>query len=168
MNKFTKALRQEIVRDFATRHNGQFNPALFVEEVRTKGPSHPAYEWFEWDQDKAAFQYQVEQARNFARDLRVSFKVEEIGRRGSIRVRETVIPMLLSPREHRSSGGGYYLVDPADPDHLHEHCAQAAVALRAWLNRYEAALIHAGGSVQFVTELVGALENCSARQHEVA
>jgi len=34
---FTKELRQEIVREFAVRHNGQFDARLFFEEVRTKG-----------------------------------------------------------------------------------------------------------------------------------
>ena len=32
--RITKATRQKIVREFALRHNGQFNPALFFEEVR--------------------------------------------------------------------------------------------------------------------------------------
>ncbi|MDF2809310.1 MAG: hypothetical protein K0S56_341 [Microvirga sp.] len=144
MSRFTKERRQEIVREFALRHNGQFNPGLFLDEVREKGVEHPAYEWFEWDRDKAAHAYQVEQARDFARDLRVSFKVEEIGRKGTILVREAPMPMVLSPIGGRRDGGGYVLVDPDDPAHMTEHCRQAALALRAWLTRYQAALIHVG------------------------
>ena len=54
MARFTKALRERIVREFTARHNGRFDPAVFVEEVRQAGPSHEAYEWFQWDDEAAA------------------------------------------------------------------------------------------------------------------
>jgi hypothetical protein len=157
MAKFTKALRQQIVQEFATRHNGRFNPERFVEEVRRKGASHPAYEWFEWDRNRAALQWQIEQAREFARDLRIVFTVEEVGRRKPITV-NTAMPMVLSPVNERKAGGGYYLVDPADPAHLAEHCRQAATALRAWLGRYEAAVRHSGTTPEAINRMVTALE----------
>ncbi len=157
MARFTRALRQQIVEEFARRHNGRFNPALFVEEVRRKGAEHPAHDWFEWNRDKAALAYQVEQARDFARDLRVVFQVEEIGRNKPIRV-AAAMPMVLSPIADRSHGGGYVLTDPDDPAHMAEHCRQAAQALRSWLGRYEAAVRHCGATPEAINRMVQQLE----------
>lgn len=163
MSRFTKELRQQIVREFAIRHNGTFNPTLFLEEVRNVGESHPAHAWFEWDKDAAAQRYQIEQAREFARDLKVTFKVEEIGGRKTVKVREASMPMVLSPIAGRQTGGGYYLVQPDDPRHMEEHCAQAAVALRGWLNRYQACLQHVQMPAGELEGIIAALEAASAK-----
>src|SRR3546814_9286039 len=80
MERFTAAQRQGIIRDFAVRHNGFYNPRLFVEEVLAEGPDHPAHGWFEWDSDRAAHEHRIWQAREFAKGLRVVFTVEEVGR----------------------------------------------------------------------------------------
>ncbi|WP_201829560.1 hypothetical protein [Microvirga zambiensis] len=164
MTRFTKELRQQIVKEFALRHNGVFNPTLFLEHVRETGPEHPAFEWFEWDQNKAALNYQIEQARSFARDLRVSFTVEEVGRSEPVRVRQAAMPLVLSPMEGRKDGGGYVLVNPDDPAHMIEHCQQAAIALRAWQNRYKSALLHAGGSPETLEEAIRQLEATKPQQ----
>lgn len=158
MSHFTKEARQSIVREFALRHNGQYNPGLFLEEVQTTGPSHAAYGWFEWDAGKAALNYQIQQARDFARDLRVSFKVEEIGGKAGMRVKQSAMPLVISPTAGRKTGGGYLLFNPDDNSHLVEHCHQAAVTLKSWLNRYEAAVIRVGGSSGAVLDLVHLLE----------
>lgn len=156
---FTKLTRQRIVKEFAVRHNGQFNAALFLDEVRQKGEAHPAYDWFEWDESKAAQAHQIEQARAFARDLRVTFTVTEIsGGKRRVKVRESAMPMVLSPLKGRNDGGGYVLVDPDDASHRSEHCRQAAVTLRAWRNRYADAVKHVGGSLDSVDALVELLE----------
>jgi hypothetical protein len=167
MARFTKALRQQIVEEFARRHNGRFNPALFVEEVRRKGAEHPAHDWFEWNRDKAALAYQVEQAREFARDLRVVFQIEEVGRSKRIRV-SMAMPLVLSPMDERSTGGGYVLTDPDDPAHLAEHCRQAATALRAWLGRYEAAVSHSGATPEAINRMVQQLEAAAPKQEPEA
>jgi hypothetical protein len=142
--RFTKDIRQKIVREFAVRHNGQYDASLFLREVREQGKTHPAYDWFEWDTNAAAQAYQLEQARAFARDLRVTFRIEEVVGPHSVRVRETPMPMVLSPLETRHKGGGYRLVDPDDPQHIAEHCRQAAKTLGEWAERYQAAIAHAG------------------------
>lgn len=147
MARFSKELRQQVIRDFCLRRNAEFDAKLFEQEVRETGPDHLAYEWFEWDDGEAARQHRVWQAREFARDLRVTFSVEEIGRVGTIRVREVEAPMLVSPMEGRISGGGYFLTDPANRDHMVELCRQAATDLARWSRRYEGALAYAGGSV---------------------
>lgn len=168
MPAFTKELRQQIVQEFAVRHNGQFDPALFLAEVKEKGEAHLAYAWFEWDTNTAALKYQVDQAREFARGLRVKFQVEEIGRDKVMRVREMEAPMVLSPIGGRKDGGGYILVDPGNVDHIAELCREAAMALRAWEDRYQAALAHAGAAKLAIGSALAALDRASPRKEEAA
>lgn len=156
--RFTKEQRQKIVRDFAVRHNGHFNPRLFLDEVRKEGEGHPAFGWFTWDKDKAAQEYQLWQAREFASGLVVSFSIEEIGRDKSIKVREVTAPFALSAMDGRSKGGGYVVTNPNDPAHMRELCQQAATDLRRWLNRYEAAIAHVGGSPASMRKQLALLE----------
>lgn len=162
MTTYTKAARQKIVEDFALRHNGRYDPALFVREVKRTGQKHPAYGWFEWNQKKAADFHLVQQARDFARDLRVKFSVQEIGRSGGIKVRHVEMPLVLSPVARRAEGGGYVITNPRDPSHQREHSLQAAIALRAWLNRYGACLMSAKVTQQTVLNIVAALEGAAA------
>lgn len=168
MSKFTKERRQEIIREFAIRHNGHFNPALFVQEVRASGAGHPAYEWFEWDEDKAAQQHRLWQAREFANGLRVSFTVETIGRKGAVTVREVAMPFALSPVDQRKQGGGYVVSDPNDPAHMGELCRQAATDLQRWIRRYEAALLHSGGSLIVIAKQLRLLEAAAPQEQEEA
>lgn len=161
MSRYTKERREEIVRDFATRHNGLYDPALFLAEVQDVGADHPAYDWFEWDTDKAARLYQLEQARDFIRGLKVSFKVDDVTPSHQIKVREQPIPMFISPVEGRKSGGGYLLTNPEDPEHMAEHCRQAAQALTQWRDRYSAAMAYVGVSDGDVTSILIKLEKVS-------
>jgi hypothetical protein len=158
MAEFTKQKRQDIVEEFSRRHNGVYNPVVFLDEVKSKGKDHPAYDWFEWNTKKAAQEYHLWQARSFAKDLRINFTVEEVGPTGAVTVRTTEMPMVLSPSNGRKSGGGYVLTDPNDPAHMAEHCHQAAAALRSWLNRYQAALIHAGYGVKVIESVADTME----------
>lgn len=166
--RFTKEQRQEIVRDFAIRHNGQYNPKLFLDEVRTVGSEHPAHGWFEWDAERAAHEHQLWQAREFAQGLKVTFQIEEVGRKKAMRVVTAEMPMVMSPRETRRDGGGYVLVDPRSTDHMAEHCRQAAVALRTWLNRYNSALLHAGYPAGKMEEVAQLLEGVQAAKQIAA
>lgn len=168
MARFTKELRQQIIRDFCLRRNAEFDAKLFEQEVRETGPSHPAYEWFEWDGDRAASEYRVWQARQFANGLKVSFQVEEVGRAGVIRVREVEAPMLVSPTEGRRAGGGYFLTDPENPDHMAELCRQAVIDLNRWLRRYQAALVHAGGSVTLIERQIALLDKAAPQEVDEA
>lgn len=157
--RFSKEQRQEIIREFAVRHNGHFNPRLFVNEVKARGGEHPAYGWFQWDKDKAAHEFWIWQAREFAKDLKVSFSIQEVRRAGSIAVREVTMPFAMSPVYTRGRGGGYIVSDPSDPRHLEELCRQAATDLERWLRRYEAALIFAGGSASAMRKQLAYIES---------
>lgn len=162
MSKFTKQLRQQIVEEFARRHNGLYDPALFLREVKEEGPAHPAYEWFEWDASKAALEHNLWQARTFARDLRINFTIEQVSRSGEIKVVQQEAPLVLSPVEGRKDGGGYVLNNPDDPEHVAEHCRQAGAALRSWLKRYSSALIHVDGTTKAIERLASELEAVTA------
>lgn len=168
MARFTRELRQEIVREFAVRHNGLYDPALFFAEVEATGQDHPAYGWFEWDHDKAAREYRLWQARAFANGLRVVFRIEEVGRSGPMKIREAEMPLVLSPVDTRRSGGGYILVDTGNPDHMAEHCRQAATALRTWFDRYESALIYAGASTVAIEKAMKVLDAAAVNEPEKA
>lgn len=165
--RYSKQLRQEIIRDFAERNGGWYDPAAFVAEVRRRGKKHPAYDWFEWDDKEAAKQRRVEQAREFAQGLRVTFRVETVARKDKIVVRTVEMPFVLSPSEQRINGGGYYLTDPADPEHVAEFCRHAADTLEAWARRYQAALMTAGIAPEKVDVLVMALSDAGLKQEAV-
>lgn len=155
---FTKEQRQEIIREFAVRHNGNFNPRLFLNEVERLGESHPAHSWFEWDAETAAEQHRLWQAREFANGLRVTFSIEEVGANKAISVREVSMPFALSPVQQRDAGGGYIVSDPNNPEHMAELCRQAATDLRRWIRRYEAALVHAKGSARVMQKQLALLD----------
>lgn len=161
---FSKEERQRIVEDFARKHNGQYDPALFLKEVKEAGKDHAAYDWFEWNTKKAANEFNLWQARAFAKDLRIKFEVEEVGRSGAVTVKTVEAPMVISPTSGRSNGGGYVSFDPSNPAHQAEHCHQAAAALRSWLDRYQAALIHAGYGVRTIEQIAEGMEAVLAPQ----
>lgn len=157
MARFTKALRQRLIREFAELNDGHFCPAAFVEHVKATGPDHEAHSWFTWDDEKAAHEHRLSEARQFASGLRVSFTVET-ARRGVVVSSDRQLPFAMSPVEGRRDGGGYVIVNPDDPEHMAEHCRQAAASLATWLNRYSGAVEHVGGSVAQLERLKRSLD----------
>jgi len=153
MAKYTTADRQEIVEEFSIRHNGLFDAALFLAEVRAIGPNHRAHAWFEWDDSEAAHEHRLWQSRQFAHGLKVHFEVVTVGRAGPITVSVSA-PMVISPMATRVVGGGYILTDPGNEEHMRELAHQAATALRAWLTRYGSTLPSNGiSSTPFVNAI---------------
>lgn len=167
MAKFTKALRQRIIENFARSNNGWFDPVKFVDHVRDTGPSHEAYAWFEWDDVAAAERHRVEQAREFARGLRVSFEViEEPTRKMHVtstsepllddrgkRERRGNLPGYHSPIKNRSQGGGYIKTDPDDPEHVANLVEEAAEMLRQFLDRHAWVLHKVGIEVEALEDV---------------
>jgi hypothetical protein len=162
MARFTKALRQQIIREFSEAHGGVFDPAAFLTAVHEAGEDHPAYEWFEWSDDKAALEYRLDQARDFARGLVVRFEVQEV-HRGKMRIAERSAPLVMSPLGTRRDGGGYVVTDPSNPDHMEELRRQAAGSLRWYISRYEAVLADVGAMQQFERTL-GMLDAAEHRE----
>jgi hypothetical protein len=167
MNRFTREVRQRIVEDHARRHGGVFDAAVFLEEVQVKGPAHLAFAWFEWADATAAHQHRLEQARDFVRDLKVVFRIEEISRSGTITVSYSA-PLVLSPMAERRGGGGYVIADFNDPRHMALLCEEGAATLRSWLRRYEVCLPHVSMPRKSVERLVEVLEEAGRRSEEAA
>ena len=159
--KLLRKQRAEIVKDFCQRHGGKYNPHTFVEEVRSTGPDHPAYELFTWDDTKAAREHRTWQARMFVQGLKLVFEVEHQTPTGKIKIQERDVPLLLSPSSTRQDGMGYYMFDPDDPDHLEELRRQAVVDLKAWLVRYSVALDTAGLTGQPLERIISILESAT-------
>ena len=151
--------RAEIIKDFCQRHGGVYNPHSFVEEVRSTGPDHPAYDFFEWDDNKAASEHRTRQARMFVQGLKLVFQIEHQTPTGRIKIQERDVPLLLSPSSTRQDGMGYYMFDPDDPDHLEELRRQAVVDLKAWLVRYSVALDAAGLTALPLERILSVLES---------
>lgn len=142
--RFTKDLRKQIVDAFIAEH-GHWNPDDFLADVRAKGPSHPAYEWFQWDDEAAADEYRREQARKFGQGIRIVTTVRyqrTEGRKVVIAEKQVAAPYVMSPVENRSLGGGY--IRNGSADFLPSLCREAAQALDAWAKRYQLVIIHAG------------------------
>lgn len=159
--RFTKEMRQQIVREFAEAHGGVFDAAAFLGEVNQVGKSHPAYAWFEWSDRKAAREYRLDQARAFAQGLRIRFEVETI-EHGAVKVVSRSMPLVISPINRRSAGGGYNLTDPNDPAHLAELSRQAAQQLRWFVERFQSALDFAEISADEITPFIARLDSASS------
>lgn len=166
--RFTAAMRQEIIKDFASRNGGMYDAKAFFAEVERTGPTHPAYQWFEWDEQTAAREHNIEQARQFARGLRIVFEVTEYGRSGTMKIRTEEAPFAISPMAGRQAGGGYWLLDPNDPVHMREHCEQAARTLRSWLDRYRSAITYCGAKETPVERMIEALEEANRAESGAA
>jgi hypothetical protein len=152
MTKFTKALRQRIVEDFAKAHNGWFDAAQFFAHVEKAGPDHPAYGWFQWDRDKAWHEHNLDLARDFARGLVVKFEIQT-GEPQKFTIAQRSAPFLVSPVSSRANGGGYYLNDPQDPEHIAELGRQAAQSLAWLMRRYAAPLAAVGADMDMLESL---------------
>ena len=160
--RFTKEQRQQIVEDFAKRNGGIYDAAAFLGEVQQVGRDHPAYDWFEWNNNSAARSYRVEQARAFAQGLIVRFEVETV-KRGNLKVLVgATAPAAFSPMAQRRHGGGYVITDVKDPDHMAELCAEAARTMSWFIRRFEAAIVFSGGNVAMLQEARGLLEIASS------
>lgn len=161
MTKFTRDLRQRIIKEFAEQHGGVFDAAAFLGEVQQVGTSHPAWEWFEWNDDKAAREFRLDQARDFARGLTVRFEIQTVNL-GKVTVTTATAPMVVSPIDQRKMGGGYVVHDPNNPTHMAELCRQAAQSMRWYISRFESAVAHAGGEIATLQSLCQRLEGASS------
>lgn len=159
--RYSKDLRQQIVREFAERNGGSFDAAAFLSEVNQVGKPHPAYDWFEWNDRRAAREHRLDQARAFAQGLRIRFEVETV-ERGSVKMISRSMPLVISPVSTRSTGGGYKIADPNDPAHLAELARQAAQQLRWFKERFEVALAFADIPTKNIEAMIKRLESAGS------
>lgn len=154
---YTKALRQQIIKDFAASHGGHYDPIAFVEEVKAAGSTHPAYQWFEWNQEAAAREHNIWQARMFAQGLKIVFTIEEIRHDAPVTITYRP-PQLISPMDTRHDNGGYVVLDLTDQAGMAELSRQAATALRSWLARYGVCLAGIGETGEIFDHVIAKLD----------
>ncbi len=155
--RLSRRQRQDIVSDYLTSTGRPtYRPEEFIGWLAER-PSHPAYGWFQWNDEEAANAYRIDQARSFVSDLRITYTTEAI-RRGKIVVTAGESPAMVSPIGGHRTGGGYIPVRIDDPIAMEALCQEADRALDAWLRRYDAALRYRGidpGGLRAVAKALG-------------
>ena len=108
-----------------TRHNGRLEPEWVVHEAKAK--RNPLHDLFEWDDNVAAQNYRVDQARGVIRSIDVV--VEEV---------EAPKPVRAFVSVWRGSDRSYTSVSHAmsDPKLRQQVLAEALASLEAWRKRY--------------------------------
>lgn len=123
-------IAQEL-NDLAAQHNG----LLKAEDVVRYAEQHPdsaCHQWFTWDNEEAAHQHRLNEARSL---IRVHVRVEELPQSHSkVTVREYV-----SLSSDRVNGGGYRKLDEvvSNGDLLAELLTDALRDLERFKKRYE-------------------------------
>lgn len=131
--RYTTAERERIVRQHMEKHDGVCDPGVFVKAAKRK--NHPAHDYFEWTDSKAAHAYRLQQARQF---IKVNVEIAEPVEVGPIVVKTQ--PLLVSPPETRKevSGGRYvYRSSEYGRKALRE---EAVKRMRQWIERYATVL----------------------------
>jgi hypothetical protein len=145
MHYMAKDRRQAIYSDHTARHDGNFDPKVFFEEVWKTGKKHGAYQCFEWDRKVGWLEYNYGLARKFSEGLVFTQHTEVVTHDNVVIVREESMPFALSPIAGRAHGGGYFITDPNNPEHMAEYDRQAERDLAAWLKRYRSSAVRIGG-----------------------
>ena len=117
--RFSKKDRQEIINDYLNKTGRNIIvPAEFRQWLSTQ-PDHPMYKVLEWDEEKAAIKYQLQQIRQFFSGCRITVQYrdipsETIDYSKAVVVEETKVikfPSYISPIDNRAQGGGYQKFD---------------------------------------------------------
>ena len=163
--RFSKKDRQEIINDYLNKTGRNIIvPAEFRQWLSTQ-PDHPMYKVLEWDEEKAAIKYQLQQIRQFFSGCRITVQYrdipsETIDYSKAVVVEETKVikfPSYISPIDNRAQGGGYQRFDLDNPETVKELCRQASRELNSWLKRYEGICTVKGidiGSLEEVSSLL--------------
>lgn len=146
--RYSDAERQRIIdRYLEETGSRQWRHGDFYDHVRERGPSHPAWDFFVWDDGEAGERYRLQQAREFGRGLRVTFRVRVI-EQGRFKVKTTHAPLLVSDVARRKLGGGYLRFRPRDPTYQQALVTEALAMLEQWADRFDSVLISAGAGAE--------------------
>lgn len=89
---------ETLLSKIASKHGGLLRPSDVVEEA--SNPRHPLHSRFTWEDDEAARQYRLWQARQLISSVKVTYEVQE----RKIKVRAFVS---LTPERNDEEAGGY-------------------------------------------------------------
>lgn len=119
--KVVRALRK-------LKKNGRLTPEDVVKAA--KNPKSPLHPCFEWDDEEAAHQYRLHQARNLVNHVRVRFVDEE----GD----EIEPPRRVFVRDIDDEGSHYReIVDVQEAETVDRIMAKAISDLADWVDRYQ-------------------------------
>lgn len=153
--------RREVVEKLAAESStGTVTADQLVEAAQD--PAHPMHDHFEWDDAKAAHRHRIATARGILASVAVATTVTNPVTSEPVVV---TVPMVVSPVEGRSRGGGYQLTGETNLDgewvmsaegeaHLRE---EAAAALRSVVKRY-GLILNLTGSAGLLGDIIGLLE----------
>ena len=134
--RFTPETRLAIVQAHVADHDGVYKPDEFV--ASASDPSHPAHQWFVWDDSKAAHSHRIWQARQFIKiRIKVPQSEQTVVSNGEYKIEIKEMPAFISPMDTRMHDGGFV---PTTPDEFRRQALQDGYGLIAWLRRYGVAL----------------------------
>lgn len=173
--RFGKRDRQAIVDDYLNKTGrNTIVPAEFHEWLSTQ-PDHPMYKVLEWDDEKAAIKYRIQQIRQFFSGCRITIKYKDIPSQSidatnSIGISEPKVlkfPTYISPIDGRAQGGGYQKFDLDNPEIVAELCRQACRELRAWVKRHDGICVIKEVDIDSLKEVADSLEEHSVKSEAV-
>ena len=173
--RFGKRDRQAIANDYLNKTGRNIIvPAEFREWLSTQ-PDHPMYKVLEWDKEKAAIKYQIQQIRQFFSGCKITIKYKDIPSQSidvnsSIGVSEARVlkfPTYISPIDGRAQGGGYHKFDLDNPETVAELCRQACRELRSWVKRHEGICVIKDIEIENLKEVADSLEGHSVESEAV-
>lgn len=173
--RFGKRDRQAIVDDYLNKTGrNTIVPAEFHEWLSTQ-PDHPMYKVLEWDDEKAAIKYRIQQIRQFFSGCRITIKYKDVTPdtvdvTDSIGISEPKVlkfPTYISPIDGRAQGGGYQKFDLDNPDTVAELCRQACRELRSWTKRYKGICAVKEVDIENLEEVANSLEEHSVESEAI-
>ena len=129
--------RRQIIEMHLDAHDGVFLPHDLLEEAGNL--SHPAHDYFEWDNEIAGYTYRIWQARRFAqvRIIHVPIAHTNLAEAGTT-ITVSKQPIVVSPLASRNHGGGYVAADSQEGQHFLLEESEAMG--RQWLARFRLVL----------------------------
>ena len=159
--RLTRAERREVVEKLAAETG---NGTVFARDLvdAARDPAHPMHDHFEWDDAKAGDAYRLSQARGILASMAVSAIVTDLVTSEPLVLS---MPMVVSPVEGRTAGGGYRLTGETNLDGEWEMSAkgeahlrtEAVAALRAVAKRY-GVILSVTGTAGLLGDVIGVLE----------
>lgn len=152
--------RQRVISGYLrVTGRSMFKPDEFVDWLETR-PDHEAYSAFFGRSDaELARQFRIDLARKFAAGCRLYFTREMEPIPEPTEEAVFAFPAYVSPRETRTSGGGYLPYDASLNDEL---LGQAEEALEAWLERYSGVMRQSGLTVAQIEKVAGGIAKTRA------
>ena len=126
---YSSAERWSIIRTHMDTHGGVLNAEEFL--AAATNSNHPAHDWYEWDDSKAAHAHRLQQTRQFYHIVIDKNPPQKVS---GGNVEYTTLPAVVSPLESRWSKKPYYIA--ADTPEGHEALLEEfAASIENWMDK---------------------------------